>query len=304
MEDSLMSVDKMHQPLVQILRNLLFVLLFSGQLSIYAQQPETGTIIDIDGNVYNTVKIGNQWWMAENLKVTRYRNGDNIPNAISSSEWSGLSNGAYCYYDNNSSNADTYGYLYNWAAVNDNRNIAPEGWHVPTDEEWKELEIFLGMSESQANGTGKRGTDEGGKLKEVGTVHWLSPNTGATNETGFTALAGGNRSDQGVFGNIGYAANFWPFTEYNNNLAWGRGLNYNRADIGRNASPKGYGFSVRCVKDNTELTNLILNNLHFNPDPPIAQESTTISFDVTNNGDLLWQARDVVVEILAIDVRD
>jgi uncharacterized protein (TIGR02145 family) len=127
----------------------------------------SNTVIDIDGNTYQAIKIGDQWWMAENLKVTHYRNGDPIPNVTDSTEWSNLATEAYCVYENDESIAETYGYLYNWYVVNDSRNIAPEGWHVPTDEEWKELEMFLGMSQSEANGTGWRGTDEGGKLKET-----------------------------------------------------------------------------------------------------------------------------------------
>ena len=154
------------------------------------------TVTDIDGNTYKTVKIGNQIWMAENLKVTHYRNGDIIPNVTNNFEWAYLSTGAWCVHDNDGSYANTYGYLYNWYAVNDIRNIAPEGWHVPTDEEWKELEMYLGMSQTEADDTGYRGTNEGGKLKEAGTTHWETPNTGATNETGFSALPGGCRSNQ------------------------------------------------------------------------------------------------------------
>ncbi|MCK4448089.1 MAG: fibrobacter succinogenes major paralogous domain-containing protein, partial [Candidatus Marinimicrobia bacterium] len=133
---------------------------------------ETGTVTDIDGNTYQTVKIGDQWWMAENLKVTHYRNGDPIPNVTDNTDWSNLTTGAYCNYDNNASYVTTYGRLYNWYTVNDSRYIAPSGWHVPTDEELKELEMYLGMSQSQADYTGYRGTDEGGKLKETGTTHW------------------------------------------------------------------------------------------------------------------------------------
>lgn len=140
-----------------------------------ASSNEPMTVTDIDGNVYKTVTIGNQAWMAENLKVMRYRNGDAIPNVTGGTDWSNLSTGAYCSYDNDDNNIDTYGLLYNWYAVDDSRNLAPEGWHVPTDEEWKELEMYLGMSQSEADDTGYRGTDEGGKLKEVGTTHWQSP---------------------------------------------------------------------------------------------------------------------------------
>jgi uncharacterized protein (TIGR02145 family) len=118
-------------------------------------------LTDIDRNVYQTVKIGDQVWMAENLRVTHYRNGDAIPN-VKDEEWSDLRSGAYCAYENDETTAVTYGYLYNWSAVNDSRNIAPAVWHVPTDEEWKTLEMVLGTNQSQADDIGHRGIDEGG----------------------------------------------------------------------------------------------------------------------------------------------
>ncbi|HMA76597.1 MAG TPA: FISUMP domain-containing protein [Candidatus Krumholzibacteriaceae bacterium] len=209
-----------------------------------------GTVTDIDGNVYQTVTIGTQEWMAENLKVTHYRNGDPIPNVTDDGTWYGLSSGAYCEYDNDGGNVTTYGRLYNGYAVDDSRNIAPEGWHVATDEEWKQLEMYLGMSQSEADDTGLRGTDEGGKLKESGTTHWISPNTGATNESGFTALPGGYRYDYGSFTNMGLYAFFWSSTESNNSfIAWHRYLGYGSAQVGRGDYYKQDGFSVRCVRD-------------------------------------------------------
>jgi uncharacterized protein (TIGR02145 family) len=208
------------------------------------------TVADIDGNVYRTVKIGNQWWMAENLKVTRYRNGDAIPNVEDAGEWASLISGAYCYYDNDPSNADIYGRLYNWYAINDSRNIAPVGWHVPTDDEWKELEIFLGISPADVDGIDYRGTEEGGKLKEAGTSHWKSPNTGANNSSGFTALPGGSRKYDGEFpGVIGENALFWSSTIWDNNEPLYRYLSGGRADIYRQWWYRQCGFSIRCVKD-------------------------------------------------------
>ncbi len=218
---------------------------------------ETDTVIDIDGNIYKTVKIANQWWMAENLKVTHYRNGDAIPNITDHIEWTGLTSGAYCVYDNNTSNADSYGYLYNWYAVKNSRNIAPPGWHVPSDEEWKELEMWLGMSQSEADRSGWRGTDEGGKLKETGTTHWNSPNTGATNETGFSALPsghhyGGTAVYMGSYIYMGSYAYFWSSTESNSWAAFGRLLRCKFSDIGRGGShlDKRNGLSIRLVRDN------------------------------------------------------
>jgi uncharacterized protein (TIGR02145 family) len=215
---------------------------------------ETGSVTDIDGNTYRTVKIGNQWWMAENLKVTHYRNGDPIDNITDNSEWASASSGAYCVYSNEASNKDTYGLLYNWLTVDDSRNIAPEGWHVPSDEEWKELEMYLGMSQSEADaGAQWRGTDEGGKLKETGTVEtadglWYSPNTGATNEVGFSAVPSGIRHwDDGTFQNLGISVHYWTSTS--GAYPWRRQLMNDYETIWRNYCDGHYGYSIRCVKD-------------------------------------------------------
>jgi len=206
------------------------------------------TVTDIDGNSYQTVLIGDQCWMAENLKVTHYRNGDPIPNVTDPSAWEGLTTGAYCNYDNNEGHVATYGRLYNWYAVDDSRYIAPAGWHVPTDDEWKQLEMYLGMSQAEVDATGWRGTDEGGKLKATGTTHWFPPNTGATNESGFSALPGGYRH-YGFFVNMDYDANFWSSTENDSTHAWSRSLYYYNSQVGRFYYNKRAGFSVRCVRD-------------------------------------------------------
>jgi uncharacterized protein (TIGR02145 family) len=197
-----------------------------------------GTVTDIDGNIYQTIKIGNQWWMAENLKVTRYRNGEPIPNVTDFSTWSGLSTGAYCNYNNDEANVAVHGRLYNWYAVNDSRNIAPAGWHVPSDAEWQTLVDYLGGD-----------AVAGGKMKEAGTAHWQSPNTGATNESGFTALPSGYRSYYGYFYYLGYYAHFWSSTEYVSTSAWDRHLHYDTSDIYRYYYFKQLGVSVRCVRD-------------------------------------------------------
>ncbi len=212
--------------------------------------PETGTVIDIDGNIYNTVKIGEQWWMAENLKVTHYRNGDGISNVTGGTTWAGLTTGAYCEYNNDINNVATYGRLYNWYAVNDARNLAPAGWHVASDEEWKQLEMYLGMSQAQADSVEWRGSNEGGKLKETGTTHWSSPNTGATNVSGFSALPTGSRYDDGNYGGIGVYAGFWTSTESSSNGAWNRSLYYLYSGVHRfYGHDQRFGFSVRCIKD-------------------------------------------------------
>jgi len=212
----------------------------------------TGTVTDIDGNVYQTIKIGKQWWMMENLKVTHFRNGDQIPHVSDDGDWSGLTSSAYCNYNNDESKVATYGRLYNWFAVNDNRNIAPEGWHVPGDGEWMKLEMYLGMSKSDAEWAEWRGTDEGGKLKETGTSHWDSPNTGATNESKFSALPGGYRNDDGCFYGMDSHAYFWTSSKsqmYRVNAAYYRYLAYNYSKIYNSWSTKPKGFSVRCVRD-------------------------------------------------------
>jgi len=212
---------------------------------------ETGTMTDQDGNIYKTVKIGDQWWMAENLKVTQYRNGDQIPNITDGTEWMNLRTGAYCAWENDSIYSSVYGYLYNWYAVDDSRNIAPNGWHVPTDDEWKTLEKYLGMSQFGVDREGwQRGTNEGGKLKEAGTIHWESPNTGATNESGFSALPSGWRLRyEGTFFYLGYNANFWTSTESDALSAWYRFLTYKDSYVYRWDCSKPYGYSIRLVMD-------------------------------------------------------
>jgi len=214
---------------------------WSGLSNVPSGKTEPGdstTVTDIDGNVYKTIKIGNQWWMAENLKVTHYRNGDPIPNVTDNSAWSGLSTGAYCNHDNNEINVDTYGRLYNWYAVVDSRNIAPAGWHVPTDAEWQTLVDYLGGS-----------AIAGGKMKEAGTTHWYSPNTGATNESGFTALPGGWRDMDGYFSSLGGSAYFWSSTEYDTSTAEMHILYFKHSSVNHISGLKRCGLSVRCVRD-------------------------------------------------------
>ena len=212
----------------------------------------TQSVTDIDGNIYNTVKIGGQVWMAENLKVTRFNNGDAIPHITSNSTWGGLTSVAYCNYNNDISLVATYGRLYNWYVVSDPRGVAPDGWHVPTDDEWKILETYIGMIQTQidADDTESRGTDEGGKLKESGTSHWNSPNTSATNETNFNALpAGARNTSSGNFYSLGNNTFYWSTTPGISYGAWTRKLYYDKGGIGRFHDYYGYGLSIRCIKD-------------------------------------------------------
>jgi uncharacterized protein (TIGR02145 family) len=218
------------------------VLLFAGSCtkSDDSTNNTTGnTVTDIDGNVYSTVTIGTQVWMASNLKTTKYRDGSPIPLVTDSLGWHNLTSGAYCDYNNDPTNSATYGRLYNSYAVSDSRNIAPAGWHVPTHVEWTVLSDFLGGE-----------TLAGGKLKETGTAHWQTPNTVATNESGFTAYPGGMRhSSDGSFSGIFTNGFWWTITTDINSTAYMRGLNYNDGGLGHALYDRTPGFSLRCVKD-------------------------------------------------------
>ncbi len=207
------------------------------------------TIMDIDSNIYRIVSTGRQWWMEENLKVTHFQNGDSIPFFTDATQWKNLVTAAYCNYGNDSGNVSIFGRLYNWYAINDSHVIAPAGWHVPGDEEWKELEMFIGMDRSEADKEAWRGNfEEGGKLKETGNAHWLGENIGATNESGFTALPGGMRSNNVDFFGLGWGGMFWSSTGYNSETAWERSLSANNSQIYRYHENKQNGYSIRCVK--------------------------------------------------------
>jgi uncharacterized protein (TIGR02145 family) len=222
-----------------ILQMLLVICFYSCQKDKINRNPaKTGAVVDIDGNKYVTVKIGSQEWMAENLKTTRYRNGDTVPNISDDLEWNNLTTGAWCYYDKSLGYGLIYGKLYNWFAVHDSRNLAPEGWHVATDADWSTLTNYLG---------GQFGA--GGMLKETDTIHWQKPNSGATNETGFSALPGGYRDYTGAFYNIGSIGYWWSSTENNTTTAWFRFMLYSSSNANWNYHNKGVGFAVRCVRD-------------------------------------------------------
>lgn len=196
----------------------------------------SGNVIDIDGNIYATVKIGNQEWMAENLRVTHYRNGDAIPNVTVNGEWILLTNGAYCWYDNNESDYAKYGILYNWHAVNDIRSLCPVGCHVPSVEEWITLTTYLG-GENVA----------GGKMKV--RILWDSPNTGAINTSGFSGLPGGYRYGHGTFDGANDYSFWWTSTEIDDLYAEERNLCYDSPEVGLTGYGKDFGFSVRCIRD-------------------------------------------------------
>jgi len=200
-------------------------------------------------NGHNVI-IGTQTWHKTNLDVSTFRNGDTIPEAKTREEWKiagEKGNPAWCYYENNSTNGQKYGKLYNWYAVSDNRNLAPLGWHIPTDAEWTILTDFLG---------GER--NAGGKVKEAGTNNWAKPNAGSvdddkatsTNETGLTLLPSGIRTSWLKFDGIGYGGNYWTSTEKDSKNTWSRDLSYIIGNVNKGYWTKKSGLSVRCIKDN------------------------------------------------------
>jgi uncharacterized protein (TIGR02145 family) len=202
-----------------------------------------GSLPDQDGNVYKTVKIGNQTWMAENLRSTHYQDGSPIPEVTDLNDWMLLTTGAYCFYNNDILNKNTYGAIYNWYTTSDQHKICPAGWHIPSDTEWTIMENFLG-------GSSTAGMD----IKETGSGHWISPNAGATNLSGFTALPAGSRYlalNQDYLG-MGYYCLWWSSTEFissNTESAWFRALHVFNSGMERNTYWKFTGLSIRCVMD-------------------------------------------------------
>ncbi len=221
------------------------ILLVISAVALTSLSAQTDSITDREGNVYQTVQIGDQWWMAENLRVTQFANGDQIPQLTNATEWANTLKGAYCYYGNKTYFADTYGNLYNWYTVEDERGVCPVGWHVATDEDWIIMEMHLGMSAEEAERmTAWRGTDEGDKIKDE--------SFGGNNSAGFTALGTGYRDPEGIFKAMGTDNDYWTSTPYDN-----RGntegvlhglLNTNPSTV-RNFHVPGYGFCIRCVRD-------------------------------------------------------
>jgi uncharacterized protein (TIGR02145 family) len=196
---------------------------------------EYGSMTDQDGNIYKTIRIGTQVWMAENLRTTKYNDGTSIPYVTDNNIWAALTTPAYCWYNNNES---SYGALYNWYTVNTGK-LAPSGWHVPSNAEWLTLVTYLGGA-----------SVAGGKLKETGFTHWHSPNTGADNSSGFTALPGSSRvGSDGSFNIPGEAGIWWCSLGYSDSEAWFFSLYHVYSFTNIFNYSKCYGFSVRCVKD-------------------------------------------------------
>jgi len=207
------------------------------ELLDHEEVEEEGTVTDIDGNEYKTVKIGHQIWMAENLRVTHYSNGDPIPRVRRHSEWASLENGAYTYYMNFRLFSRIYGALYNWYAVDDDRGLCPEGWRVPDYDDWWELIYHLGGKEVA-----------GGKLKST-SRRWRSPNYGATNEKGFNALPGGYRYSNGSFYFLGSYGDWWTSSAFDSSYVWFKTIGYDGEDIEEGTFHMRNGLSVRCIKD-------------------------------------------------------
>ena len=216
-----------------VLMLILFTFLYS-----YGEDKTTKPV----ENKIDNVQIGTQVWMKKNLDVDHYINGDSIPEVQDSTKWANLTIGAWCYYNNDPVNGVVYGKLYNWYAVNDPRGLAPSGYHIPSDEEWTELNSCLGS------------TLAGGKLKSTGTIEggnglWSSPNTGVTNSSGFSGLPGGYRNNNAHYLNISFDGVWWSSAEYVDSFAWNLNLVYGIANTHRDVNDKVCGFSVRCVKD-------------------------------------------------------
>ena len=236
--------SKLH--MLKFLFSFVFVFVLIFQMAVLSSckkddagtpsNPANGTVTDIDGNVYTTVTIGSQVWMKENLKVSKYRNGDPIPTNLNNTDWENTTSGAYAIYNNDAANNTTYGKLYNWYAVADPRGLCPTGWHVPSDAEWTTLVNFLGGS-----------SVAGGKMKT--TTGWTSPNTAATNESGFSGLPGGNRYYLGSYDVIGNYGLWWSSTESMDTHALHRFLDYSSDNSGGYGNGKRNGFSVRCLRD-------------------------------------------------------
>jgi len=206
-----------------------------------AIKPIPDTVTDIDGNLYHTTTIGTQVWMVENLKTTKYRNGNPIPN-VNGEQWDNLTAGAYCIYNNNENNRSTYGLLYNWYVANDSRNICPVGWHIPTLEEWETL-AYTGL-----------------ELKESGTTHWMNPNNCYANNSGFKALPGGGCGFDGAFNGITEYGYWWTTSEDGTENGWMTIMNYqNPGSSGSVNFDKWIGASIRCIKDEYETKSKLKN---------------------------------------------
>jgi uncharacterized protein (TIGR02145 family) len=265
----------------------------------FSQAPGGG-VTDIDGNRYNSVIIGTQEWMKENLNVSKYSDGTIIPQVTDPTAWAILTTGAWCYHRNDSTNGPVYGKLYNWYAVagiydttslNDpslRKHLAPQGWHIGSESEWDTITNYFGGWQIA-----------GLELKESGTIHWSIPNLGATNSSGFKALPGSFRNYDGGFGGIGDMGFWWTSQELGNG-AWNRDLRYDNGLVSRNGTNYKTGFSVRCI-NNTALNNQSNNTNSFNIFPNPAKDQLTIDLG-TNSNAIGWNYK--IVNTLGQEVQN
>lgn len=211
---------------------------FKAPIATKNHSADPATVTDSDGNIYQTVKIGNQLWLTSNLRTTSFNDGKPIDHVKSDSQWGGLESAAFCWPSHDESNKEIYGALYNWYAI-DSQKLAPKGWHVATDEDWKELLEFIGSEGETAS-----------LLKEEGTRYWFEPNSGAIDAFGFNARPGGYRNYDGlVFHEPGDGGFFWTQTEEDELTAITYCMTFDSQEVDRWAVKKTYGRSVRCVKD-------------------------------------------------------
>ena len=241
------------------MKKIIFLLI----IGLIAQMAVSQTVNDVDGNVYNIVTVGQQIWLKENLKTTKYNDGTAILNIQDQNQWNNTTTPSFCWYDNNTDNGNVYGALYNWYAV-EQEGLCPNGWRVPTISEWNELvESFGGEFEA------------GGKLKESGYAHWIRPNSGATNESGFTALPNGLRHSR--FDQIGLKCWGWSSTEHSNSRAWCYNLHNDMLDASYSYLDKKMGISVRCIKNEATSTQnvTLVQKILISPNP--CSEFITVS---------------------------
>ncbi|MBK9636397.1 MAG: T9SS type A sorting domain-containing protein [Bacteroidetes bacterium] len=278
-------------------KSILILLVFSFMLL----NTQAQTITDIDGNIYNTITLGTQIWTKENLKTTRFNNGDSIAttslpinnDSTSIFQWS---------YNQDSLNIPVYGRLYTWYAVTDNRNVCPTGWHVPSEAEWISLANFLGGD-----------TIAGDKMKEIGTTHWLSTTGSVSNSSDFTALPGGQRGNPTGFSNLYTLGAFWSTTAWGSSAfprAYIFSLQANSGALHQSISVANCGFAVRCVKDLTAgIQNLIPEDeIKIYPNPTkdkinisLEEIKNSIAFIYDISGKLIFQ-QSLIHKINPIDV--
>ena len=262
------------------MKKIIFFIMLSNSLIVFSQTAGSG-LTDVDGNIYNSVTIGTQEWMKENLNVSKYSDGTPIPQVADPTQWANLTTGAWCYYDNDPTNGTKYGKLYNWFAVagihdadpnTPNKKLAPTGYNVPSHTEWTTLTDYL---------DGR--TIAGGKMKEMGTEHWNTPNTDATNSSGFTGLPGGSRYHLGGFEHIDNFSLWWTSSDVDTAFAWYWYLRYNNGSVDIGTTHREAGFSVRCLKDSSlSNTTFDKSSLQLYPNPVVKVLNVNIDSNLIN----------------------